>query len=74
MERYIIAVRRDARETVPPDWSEKLGQIEDLTILGPANAKRVQVQASEEAIDRARRLLGDYCHIEPAIYHQTSSL
>ena len=70
MERYIIGIRREARDRVPTNWLEALAGIEGLTVIGAANSARVQVVASAQAIERARQLCGGYCHIEAPIEHR----
>jgi hypothetical protein len=67
MQRYIIAVKRERRAAA--DWTEPLRAIQGLHIRGSGAGGRIQVDASEEAIEAARRILGDLCHIEPAIPH-----
>jgi hypothetical protein len=70
MDRYIIGIRREARDRVPPDWLEALAGIDGLTVVGAANPARVQVVASKQAIECARQLCAGYCHIESAIEHR----
>jgi hypothetical protein len=70
MKRYVIAIKREQRSATPANWAEPLRAIKDLHIRGGGHgSSRIQVDASEEAIDEARRILGDFCHIEPAIQH-----
>ena len=69
MESYVIAIRREARDKAPPGWQELLQDIQGLTIHPAANPSRIQVEASAEAIERVRQLVGGFCHIEPVIYH-----
>ena len=70
MTVYLIAVKRERRADAPRDWSRRLRQIPGLTVTGGADPYRVQVEATDDAIARARRELGDLCHIEPAIPHR----
>jgi hypothetical protein len=72
MNTYIIAVKRELRDTAPANWRDLLRDIEGLTIRGAGNSQRVQVEASDEAIAEARRRLGQWCHIEAAIPHRPS--
>jgi hypothetical protein len=72
MSTYIIAVKREMRQTAPTNWLDMLRDIEGLTIRGASNPQRVQVEASDEAIEEVRRRLGQWCHIEPAILHRPS--
>lgn len=69
-KRYVIAIKREERANVPADWSAALGRIDGLTILGSDDPVRVQVEATDEAIAEARRVLGDRFYIEPVILHR----
>jgi hypothetical protein len=70
MSGYVIAVRREARERVAPGWERVLRGIDDLFIRGVANPDRIQVDASENAIEDARRRLGNAFYIERTNIHQ----
>jgi hypothetical protein len=70
MAMYIIAVKRDRRVYAPPDWAKPLQAINGLKICGSGNPFRVQVEASDDAIEEVRRELGELCHIESVIPHQ----
>lgn len=70
MKRYIIAVKREHRSKAMANWFEPLRDIKDLQIRGTSNTFRIQVDATDEAIEAARHMLGDLCHIEPAIPHR----
>lgn len=70
MKSYIISIKRERGADVPAAWAEPLRGIKDLHIRGTANPRRIQVDASDEAIAEARRLLSALCHIEPAIPHR----
>jgi hypothetical protein len=70
MKRYVIAVKREQRAVASTDWSDALRGIEDLKIHSTSNPSRIQVDASDQAIAEARRVLGDLCHIEPALPHR----
>ena len=69
-QRYIIAIKRERRDTVSSNWKEPLRSIAGLAIVGDDDPLRVQVEATDEAIAEARRLLGDCCHIESVIMHR----
>lgn len=69
MKRYIIAIKRERRAATPANWAEPLSAINDLHVRGTGEGSHIQVDATEHAIDEARRLLGDLCYIEPAIPH-----
>ena len=69
-KRYIIAIKRERRDTAPSHWKEPLRSIAGLAIVGDDDPLRVQVDASDEAIAEARQVMGDCCHIEPVITHR----
>jgi|HubBroStandDraft_5_1064220.scaffolds.fasta_scaffold2330322_1 hypothetical protein len=69
MSTYVIAIRREAREKVAPGWESSLIGIEGLFIRGVPNAGRIQVDASDLAIEDAKRRLGDSFYIEPTNAH-----
>jgi len=71
-KKYAIAVKREMRSCAPADWMDQLLTIEDLLIVGKASAAGTMVKATPEAIERAKALLGKYCHIEPLIVHKPS--
>jgi hypothetical protein len=71
-ESFVIAVKRECRTQVPPDWLEIVRGTSGLTVVGDASPYRVQVRASPEAIQRVQERLGDYLHIEKLIPHYRS--
>jgi hypothetical protein len=72
VERYVIAVRREARRSISSDWPALLKEVEDLTVVGDDNPNRIVVDASPDAIERLRARLGTFVHIEPLIPHHPS--
>ena len=64
MATYWIAVKRDARDRVPHDWVERLKSIPGLKVPEGARAPRVRVEAEPDAIAVAKRLVGEFCHVE----------
>jgi hypothetical protein len=71
-ERYVIAVKREMRSSVPADWMDQLLKIEELSIVGKPSLSRTMVEATPEAIEKAKTVLGKYCHFEPIIVHKLS--
>lgn len=69
-KRYIIAIKRERRDTAPSHWKAPLRSIAGLAIVGDDDPLRIQVEATDEAIAEARQVMGDCCHIEPAITHR----
>ena len=70
--RYVIAVKRECRGSPAADLVATLAKIDGLIIRGPDNPERVQVDATEHAIEEVSRILGDVCHIEALISHRVS--
>ena len=62
-DQYVVALKREARDTAPKDWIDLLGAQDGVEVVG-ASAKRVQIRATTEAIQSVRSLMGAYCHIE----------
>ncbi|MDJ0577559.1 MAG: hypothetical protein QNJ65_20660 [Xenococcaceae cyanobacterium MO_234.B1] len=69
--RYVIAAKRGMQSQLPSKWIEQLQSIDDLSFIGEPRSYRVLVEASPKAIELARNLLGDSCHIEPLIQHKS---
>ncbi len=69
--RYIVALRRDQQADAPADWVERIGALKGVSVVG-ATAKRAQVAADDDGIQRLRDALGSYTHIEPVIKHRAS--
>jgi hypothetical protein len=72
MERYVVAVRREARDRVPEDWQARVQATEGVAVEGAANPQRLQIRATGAAIAEVRRVFGEFLHIEPLISHRTS--
>ena len=71
-DQYVIALKRDGRESAPKDWIELLGAQDGVEVMG-ASAKRVQIRATTEAIQSVRSLVGAYCHIEKLVLRKPLS-
>ena len=71
-DQYIIAVRREARETAPKDWIQQLGAQDGVEVVGES-ARRVQIRATPEAIQSVHHLVGAYCHIEKLAFRKPLS-
>lgn len=68
---YIIAAKRGMKSQLPSEWIRQLQSIDGLSFIGEPRSYRVLVEASPKAIELARNLLGNYCHIEPLIKHKS---
>ena len=67
---FVLAVKRERRNEVPPDWLDVVRGTSGVTILGESNPSRVQVTASPEAVQELRDRLSEYIHIERVVPHQ----
>ena len=66
-EEWVIAVKRDKREAVPPDWVEVVGGTAGVTRVSGHGPVRVQVCATADAIASIRRRLGEFLIVEPVM-------
>ena len=66
---FVIAVKRERLNEVPPDWVELVRGTSGVTILGDSNPSRIQVRASAEAIQQVQDRLSEHVHIEKVIPH-----
>jgi len=64
-KRYVIAVKRQHRHSVPTDWHHQLKQIPGVTIVGASHIV-AQVDATDEGLSRLRSVLGEGYNIEEA--------
>lgn len=69
--KYIIAPKRQFRDSTPQNWHEGLKNVEGVQVIGGQPA-RVHVQATAQGIDKLRLMLGKMYHIEEAITHRMS--
>lgn len=68
-DRYIVAVKREARKSVSANWVDRILQIDGVEIVG-SGSTRVQITATPEAIKILQGVLGEDFRIEPAITHR----
>ena len=71
-EVFVIAVKRERRDDVPPDWVEVVRDAPGVVVMGDASPYRLQVRASPEAIAQIRERLGNDLHIEKLVLHYPS--
>ena len=69
---YIVAVKRERRDSAPADWVAQVRDIPGVIIRGSANPTRLQVEATDKAAQEIQDRLGTFCHIEAAIAHKPS--
>jgi coproporphyrinogen III oxidase-like Fe-S oxidoreductase len=72
-EGYIVAVKRELRDVAPPDWQDRLREIEGVRVVG-GNPKRLHIEATAETIKVVRDRFSSLCHIEPIIIHTLRTL
>jgi len=73
MALYVVAVKRERRADIPPDWHDTLGDTPGVEVTGSSEARRVIVLVTGNGLDELRARVGAYCHIEPLISHDTSA-
>ncbi|MCY1079428.1 hypothetical protein [Archangium lansingense] len=61
-KRYVIAVKHHANPT-KPEWQERVALVPGVSLVG-ATPRRMQVDASTEAIEQVSQSLGDEFLIE----------
>ena len=66
-DKYVIAVKREKRSDAPADWVDQLKEISEVSIVGKPTTSRILAEASPQAIEKVKNLIGDFCHIEPLI-------
>lgn len=67
---YVLAVRRDCRETVPEDWVERVRLTRGVAeVREGVSARRILIRASDEAIGAIQGQLGGYLIVESRIPH-----
>jgi hypothetical protein len=69
---YIIAVKRDRRDEVPPDWCEVVRGTSGVVVMGASSPTRVQVRATSDAIEQITERLGAWLHVEAVVWHYPS--
>jgi hypothetical protein len=62
--QIVIAPRLAALDSPPEGWQEKIAAISGITPLG-SSFGRMQVRATDQALEEARRELGHLLHFEP---------
>ena len=69
--RYVIALRRDQQAAAPPDWVDRIGALEGVSV-GGSTSTRAQVAADDDGLRRLQDEIGAFTHIEPIIEHRRS--
>jgi hypothetical protein len=70
-DQFVVALRRDARESAPADWIDQVRRTPGVTVVGDANPSRVQIRATTDGIRCLRETLS-FVHIEPIVIHDRS--
>lgn len=64
MNRYVIAVKRDCRETISPDWIGRVGHILGVNLDKSAGTQRIVAAMNIEQLEIIRNQFGELVHIE----------
>lgn len=67
-ERFVVAVRREKRDTAPEDWLDQVVAEGAAVIRG--SGSRAQIRATVAVAERIRAGLGDYLLIERVNEHR----
>lgn len=67
---FVVSLRRGAVLPEQGSLSEQVGMVNGVDVIGSSDPKRVQVQATDDAISEVRRRFGDIAEIEEAISHK----
>jgi len=65
-KRVVIAPRAAVLSQMPGDWEDQVARTPGITVLG-SSFGRMQVHATDEALQDARRRLGHLLHFEEAV-------
>jgi hypothetical protein len=68
--KYLVALKREARGRAPSGWQQKLASLPGVQAESGLGTDRVHIEATDEGVERARRTLGEFLHIEPIVYRQ----
>jgi hypothetical protein len=70
-EQFIVAVRRDSRGDIPPNWIDVIRHTAGVqTTTG--NDRRLVVHASPDAMRQIQNALGRFLFIEQVIVHHAA--
>lgn len=61
----VVAPRAEAGAALPANWQDELKAIPGVAVVG-GYGSRIQIRATPEALDQARRRFGALLHIEAA--------
>lgn len=69
---YVVAVKRECRDAVAPDWADRIGELDGVDVRPSSpGASRLIVSATAEGARRLYDQIGDTCHIEPLVEYHT---
>jgi hypothetical protein len=72
VQTFVVAVKRERRETAPADWISQVRNISGVTVRGKGNPHRILIEATPEAVLELQKRFGDLCHIEVPVRHRPS--
>lgn len=68
-EIFVVALKRQCRETAPDNWKDLVEKLEDVEVLGTKTARAIRVSGPKGTGTRLAEKVGRYCHIEQVILH-----
>lgn len=74
LERFVVAVDRDKRSEVPPDWIEQIRNIRGVDVIGqPGSRMRALVVASDGGIVGIQERFRGAVRVEKLVEHDPAS-
>lgn len=71
--QYVIAAKREFRDQLRADWIDQVQSVAGVEVCGEPKFGRLVVEASDEAIEAVRAVLGEAFHIEPITRYSPQS-
>ena len=67
VQRVVIAVKREQRGAVAPDWAQQVADTGGVTLITPPDAPRLIADVTPEALPGLHARWGEWLHIEPLV-------
>jgi hypothetical protein len=68
IDTYVVAVKREKRGIEPADWKERIAYLNGVQVLSD-DSSRLQIRASDEAVNRFLTQWGHLFHVERRLAH-----
>lgn len=70
VKKFIVSASLGATSEHLDDWHDRLASVDGVRIVG-AQPRVAQIEADDDAAERARDLLGPSFYVEPSVGHST---